>query len=284
MSAINNLLAGLIDYAGVFPPASLDMHTAVRNYLEYRGGAYAGALGRFVVSLDRFPYLWDAAGEYVRGLRLSMVAGQDADWDELRRLLDKGYLIESIEIKVSHPDEVERLSECIPAGVRPYFEVPLQRADPELLEAVAAARARVKVRMGGVFAGAFPSTRMVAGMLAELAGRGLAFKATAGLHHPVRARHRLTDAPGSPSTKMHGFFNLACAAAVVYFGGDVMEAQTVLDEEDCAAWTIAPEFLAWRGLCWSAEQLRTVRERFFEGFGSCSFAEPIRDLEAMGWL
>ena len=47
--ALQALLSGLIDYAGLFPPASLDLPTAMRNYQEYRVGEHAWMLGRFVV-------------------------------------------------------------------------------------------------------------------------------------------------------------------------------------------------------------------------------------------
>ena len=40
-TAIEALLAGLIDYAGLYPPASLDMRAAVENYRKYRGGKHA---------------------------------------------------------------------------------------------------------------------------------------------------------------------------------------------------------------------------------------------------
>src|SRR5712671_6218049 len=47
--ALHVLLNGLIDYAGLFPPASLDLPTAMRNYATYRAGEHAWMLGRFVV-------------------------------------------------------------------------------------------------------------------------------------------------------------------------------------------------------------------------------------------
>ena len=61
-TAIGTLLAGLIDYAGLYPPASLDMPSAVGNYLTYRRGPHAAALGRFVVGLDHIAALREAAG------------------------------------------------------------------------------------------------------------------------------------------------------------------------------------------------------------------------------
>ena len=35
MTAIETLLAGLFDYAGLYPPASLDLRSAANNYLGY---------------------------------------------------------------------------------------------------------------------------------------------------------------------------------------------------------------------------------------------------------
>ena len=46
-------LADLIDYAGLFPPADLDLAPAVRNFAAYRGGADAWMLGRFIVPAGR---------------------------------------------------------------------------------------------------------------------------------------------------------------------------------------------------------------------------------------
>ena len=56
-SAIETLLAGLIDYAGLYPPASLDMGSAVENYRAYRSGKHAFALGRFIVDINRMDEL-----------------------------------------------------------------------------------------------------------------------------------------------------------------------------------------------------------------------------------
>jgi hypothetical protein len=284
MSAIECLLADLFDYAGLFPPACLDMHSAVRNYLEYGCGFYAPALGRFVVDLDRFPYLWDAAGDYVRTLRLSLLAAADSDWSEVQRILDHGYCVEAIEIMPAAPADILRAAREIPPGPDVYFELPWNQQKMQMLDAIAAAGARAKVRMGGTQPDAFPSTKAVAELLKDLAGRRLAFKATAGLHHPVRRRYPLTNGPDSPTTTMHGFVNFTCAAALTYFGAESAELERLLDEEVSDAWRIEPDSIAWRSRQWSVSQLRTLRREFLIGVGSCSFTEPIRDLEALQWL
>ena len=284
MSAIYSLLTDLIDYAGLYPPTCLDMHAAVRNYLEYSHGPHARALGRFVVDVDRFPDLSEEAGDSIRGIRLSLIATPEADWNQLQRLLDEGYRIEAIEIKTADPVLIERSAKRIPAGPMLYVEVPMPAQSEELLEVAAAVGARIKVRMGGITTESIPATQAAADMLQALAVRRVSFKATAGLHHPLRSRHPLTGEPGSPVGMMHGFLNLASASALVYFGGETEGARRLLDEEDRAAWRITPDSIAWSSYHWSAAQLSTVRSEFMISFGSCSFVEPIRDLEALGWL
>lgn len=69
--SVRSALRGLIDYAGLFPPAQESMDDAVRHYAAYRRAAHQWMLGRFVVPasrLDEFAaavaaYLPDAHGE-----------------------------------------------------------------------------------------------------------------------------------------------------------------------------------------------------------------------------
>jgi hypothetical protein len=287
MTAIESLLAGLIDYAGLYPPAALDMHSAVRNYLEYSNGAHRRALGRFIIDLARFPYLWDAAGDYVRSLRLSVIAARDADWSEVHRLIDKGYVIESIEIKPGAPEEISTIAKLLPAALTAYFEIPFD-ASPKWFHAIEACGGRIKLRMGGIAADTFPSPKSVVTMLEEIARYRLVFKATAGLHHAFRGRHvvdcAVGKAPRDSTAVMHGFVNLACAAALLHFGAEGDEALQALEEEWPRSWQMTPEALAWGEYSWNGDELCEVRRQFFAGFGSCSFQEPIEELEAMGWL
>jgi hypothetical protein len=284
MKAIDCLLEGLIDYAGLYPPASLDKRSALKNYLSYARGKHAPALGRFLVDLNRLPELRQVAGDSMRGLRLSVIASPESVSESLQQFLDDGVPIEAIEIKTDRPSEIERIGQRIPAGLAAYIEVPIGFPNSELFRAILNAGARIKLRMGGLSAEAFPSTQVIANMLKALVGHRILFKATAGLHHPIRARHPLTNEPGSPVGTMHGFINLLCAAALLHFGGEAIEAKKVLDEEDPGVWHVTPADLGWRSHSWSADQLRMVRQQFFISFGSCSFSEPLHDLEVLGWL
>lgn len=283
ISAIGSLLAGLIDYAGLYPPAGLDMRAAVRNYLAYRRGAHAEMLGRFIVNIDRIGELRSAAGVDLRKIKLSVILSTYADFDRISALANEGVPVESVEMKIGSISEIARVGDILPAKIDKYFELAAGSVETATLEAIAAAGVRVKLRMGGLVAESFPSAASVARMLMSLAQHGLGFKATAGLHHPIRSRHPFTYAADSPAGWMHGFVNLACAAALIHFGGSSEEAEALLEEQDPAAWRVAPDGIAWRSHFWNSDLLSQSRKKLIS-FGSCSFEEPIRDLEALGWL
>jgi hypothetical protein len=282
MNAIDAALSELIDYAGLYPPAALEMRTALGNYLSYRAQNHAGMLGRFIVDLARLNELREAACEAVADLRLSVIASADDDFSAIAKQRSAGLRIEAVEIKCDAPLKMARISEPLPAEVECYFEIPIAQGCSSALDAIAAVGARAKLRMGGLVPEVFPEPSQVAERLYLLADRGVAFKATAGLHHPLRSRHQLTYAADSPIGMMHGFVNLLCAAAAVLFGSATRDVERILEEQDPAAFHVTAEAIGVHGSRWTAEQVREVRQ-FFTGFGSCSFTEPIQDLEALGW-
>jgi hypothetical protein len=283
MTAIQAALTGLIDYAGLYPPAALDMRTAVRSYLAYRKQEYAWVLGRFIVELARLDELRETAGDALGEMRLSVIAPADADLSVIRERRNCGFRIEALEIKCDAPLRIARICEHMPPDVECYFEVPIAQACTNTIDAIATVAMRAKLRMGGVVPEAFPTARQVAERVHLVADRGIAFKATAGLHHPVRSRHRLTYAADSPHGMMHGFMNMLCAAAVIRSGATIDDAVRVLEEEDAAALHVSDETIGAHERRWTTEEIREVRQ-FFVGFGSCSFIEPIQDLQALGWL
>src|SRR5579875_1225219 len=136
-----------------------------------------------------------------------------------------------------------------------------------------------KLRTGGLTPDAFPEADEVARFLVSCAEARVAFKATAGLHHPLRSVQKLTYEPESASAWMHGFINLFVAAVVAYFGAGLEEVRAVLLEESPSAFAWSPAALTWHGKRFSTDQIREVRQRFAISFGSCSFTEPVDDLK-----
>jgi hypothetical protein len=235
------LLEHLIDYAGLFPPAALSMQDAVRNYARYRDGEYAWALGRFVVLQAR-------AKEVPAEFPLSIL-GVD-------------------EVKAGTEEEVAHF----PPDV--YVEI----ADIRLLDAIKAHGQRAKIRTGGITPDAFPAVGNVAEFLRACKAKSVAFKATAGLHHPLRCVKPLTYEPNAPTGTMHGFLNVFLAAALLD------HAEAILAETDPRAFAFDDDKASWRGHTVTTQALRTMRREFATSFGSCSFEEPINDLKELGWL
>lgn len=282
MTAVDTMLAGLIDYAGLYPPASLDMRSAVENFGHYRGRPHRKILGRFIVDLERIDELRAAAGSRP-DLELSVILAQPTSAGALAELLDQGLRIRAIEYKAATPRRLEEFTRNLPGRIQAFVEIPFGPIDAGLFHAISDAGACVKLRMGGVVAESFPTSAAVARMLAAISEANLPFKATAGLHHPLRSRHPFTYAHDSPCGWMHGFINLLGATALIHRGAESAEAERALEEHDPHAWTLSPHALAWRGHSWPAELLSDIRKKFVS-FGSCSFEEPIHDLEALAWL
>jgi hypothetical protein len=66
--------------------------------------------------------------------------------------------------------------------------------------------------------------------------------------------------------------------------GDAGRAREILDESQAAAFRLVDAGIQWREALISWNELRRAREELALSFGSCSFEEPIRDLQHMGWL
>jgi hypothetical protein len=120
--------------------------------------------------------------------------------------------------------------------------------------------------------------------MAACAAAGVPWKATAGLHHPVRAEHPLTYEPAGPRAVMHGFLNVFAAAAFARAGAPLADVEAVLREEDALAFHLDDDVLVWRHLRVSAADVKRTRRDFATSFGSCSFAEPVADLRALAVL
>ena len=290
MSAAEVLLTRIVDYAGLFPPAALDMETAVRNYQRYLGGDEAWMLGSFVVPAARlreFAQVFDrvCCGEQENPWTLSVVcAAERADEVRVVEEFQEGALfIASLECRAADARLTEAALAALPPSRRRYVEFPTPRA-AEILPVLDANGARAKIRTGGLTPETIPGPEAVVQFLLACAEAGVAFKATAGLHHPVRGLHALTSDAASQRTTMHGFLNVFLAAALAYFGAGEEALLKTLSEASPGAFRIDDDVISWHEHELISDQLEQVRRNFAISFGSCSFAEPVRDLKEMRWL
>ena len=123
--------------------------------------------------------------------------------------------IYTVELKAGSPRDVSHAADLLDRRFDTYMEVPSPAAAGDILAAIAGTKAKAKVRTGGVTREAFPSSADVVGFIAGCVAHGVAFKATAGLHHPWRNEYPLTYAPDAPCGTMFGFLNVLLSAAAL---------------------------------------------------------------------
>src|SRR5919107_178172 len=222
MKSIHILLRDSIDYAGLFPPAGLDMAAAVANFARYRRGPDSWALGRFVLPVSRISEFEAVAQSHLSaprghpGWRLAALLGPaiDTDLAEVAAFNSRynstalPIVVDSLELKASSVSAIEASMRRIPPHLQAYIEIPIDGDPRDLISALAHAGGRAKVRTGGVTPDAFPTSSDLIRFMATCLRAGIPFKATAGLHHPLRAEYKLTYAADSPRGRMFGFLNL----------------------------------------------------------------------------
>jgi hypothetical protein len=300
MKSILALLSHSIDYAGLFPPAGLDMKSAVGNYATYLEAADVWMLGRFIVPVLRLDEFESVAVELFprdvnpRVWHLSVLSDADLG-DGVKKIADfnKRYgaapdsgraIIDTIEVKVSTADEIQAALDVTPKAFDVYCEIPIKDEPNQLIAAIQKVGARAKVRTGGITHDAFPTTADLARFIARCVNAGVAFKATAGLHHPIRSTYKLTYEKNSPTGMMFGFLNLLLASAFIYDGMNADHAVQLLEEQSRENFRFDDEGMMWRGKKLTSEKIMQARQRVIASFGSCSFQEPVQDLKLMGLL
>ena len=300
MASLRSFLSGIIDYAGLFPPAALDMRSAVRNYAEYRAGADRDLLGRFVIPSSRLGEFAEASrGMLERGAGsvpwcLSVLVGDDVA--EARRAVleftsshmstaDAGHsLCDAVEMRARDEQQMIEVVKAFPRPLHQFFEISLEPGFERMLEVVGARRASAKLRTGGVTPDAFPSSETIVRVVAACNELGLAFKATAGLHHPLCGTYPLTYATDAPRATMYGYVNLFLGSAFIRKGIAEREACAILEESSADGFSFRESGVSWRGNELNRDDLRMTRSRLFLSFGSCSFREPVDEARELGLI
>ncbi|HET9392872.1 MAG TPA: hypothetical protein VFO29_05045 [Candidatus Rubrimentiphilum sp.] len=305
-AAARAAFTGLIDYAGLFPPAQLDMKEAVAEYGAARMSPNAWLLARFIVPESRLAEFLDQRAE-LDGERFPLSVIVDAGDDPrawfgrvqsalegIAKLQSAGIRVEALEaalppllsLRETYDATIGQYAAAVAqAGLRDlpsFIEVPRNDRRRDLLPGAIAAMHRhrlgAKLRCGGLNADAVPPVLDVATFLVEARDEGVAFKATAGLHHPIRGYN---EASGFV---MHGFLNLLVAAVLAKSGASLDELVAVLEDDDETQFRLNSDTLHWKALAFTAESIAETRAQSFAGYGSCSFDEPLSDLRSLGMI
>ena len=311
-----NLLDGILDYAGIFPPARLPIDQAWARFLDHRSADDGWLLSRFVCPATRLDELEVLLGNVADGQSppaLSILGrggntldefleGTDQDAAAIRGFLSRNtglITADAFEVKLPQAGGValavekawRRLTDEGSTPVTPYFEVSLLGDWRPRLPAAAAAvrdtdrgatapnRVGLKIRCGGLSAEEVPEPMAIAATIATCRATDIPLKATQGLHHPFR--HHDPDL----GTTVHGFINLFVASALSQAHDlPVTQLTEIVAEEDPDAFIFESEELGWRDHVASAEEVAVAREKALTSFGSCSFSEPRDDLRNLNLI
>jgi hypothetical protein len=323
-TSVRALLEGVLDYAGMFPPAQLPLNEACQRYRRYcespegwmlgalvcpetqlpglRGVLARGELPAIPVAVATVLHAADDAGSLrTEGeLQLSRALVQqgstvsvecrlpDAAWVHprtaltmLARLLDLVF-----DFPAWRPAERQRFSVWVEVPLRPG---PWTRAGADPLGTAlqwlgdAPARFdvpwRLKFRTGSLDPADIPTCRELATAIVGCRQVAVPWKATAGLHHPLRR------GDGAIGAHAHGFLNLLLASVLgAVHQLDVAQTVEVLSLQRMRDVEFHDDALRWQQHQVSVEQIRQARRAAMASFGSCSFDEPVAALRQLRLL
>ncbi len=315
-------LDGLIDYAGLFPPAELALEPALDLYGRYRTGPDAWMLGRFLIPAAR---LADAE---------PLIAGVEGDAPVRFSVLGAARPAPAAPAPAGVPPDPALAwlsdAEAVIAVARGFerrlhsravcdafeFRLPVALAlDPDALAGVLGAlaprlgdegRAAVEIPFLADAGTPEPAAYAIDEANGRLGRDAFAAKLRCGgegVPSPGALASALTAArragvPTKATAGLHHPLRHATASGpdapgfVNVFGGAILAAvhdlaaddlAEILDSRDPAEWTLG-DTLGWRSLSARPEQVETARARTALGYGSCSFDEPREDLRALDWL
>lgn len=250
------LYSALVDDAGLFPPTSLHMEEALARYQRDLERGNPVLTHRFLCPASRIDRL---RGKDYRPRRIGLIV----DTPELPAFDDLP--VDIVEISLPDGESVAELADRLglPDGVRLFVEVG-SRA-PGLGVGDVPEGVGLKVRCGGLTAEAFPPVEHLGTFIKFCVGRGVPFKATAGLHHAVR------HFDPSLGVDRHGFLNLLLAVCESVEGRDPMPALRATDVGQLTR------------LAQDVPEETAERARWFlVSYGSCSTSTPVEDLRALG--
>jgi hypothetical protein len=308
--ALRALLEGVVDYAGLFPPARLPLAEAARNYAKHRRSDDAWMLGRFVAPAlqlrDFAAVVSRAPGEHVSwplialGPRCdTMVEWNTAIIDHFRRCDEFGdrhgelatisvmefVLPAELASLPARANDIGRLIDVLLMqidGARTNVANVFLEAPP--CPAASAIRQEIVNEIGNRRRGA---TSL--GLKIRTGGlTAAAFPSTEELAEVIRlcengavawkATAGLHDPLPQEFEEMgawkHGFLNVLVATALAHSAGlDLATIGEILLERSASQFSFTNEGLSWRGCRATVAQVQASRGRF-TSFGSCSFDEP----------
>lgn len=275
-------LQELIDYAGTFPPAGLSLSQALANFRQYQQGLAPSMLGRLICAGSALASLSELL-QPADNLLLSVLLSQPEEValvEEFHARVNKSVRVDTVETAWNEqaPKWADRWN------YRLFFEVGSDAAaEAARMCAPQSARLCLKLRTGSVKPEGIPSPEAVVAFLQAAHQSRVGYKFTAGLHHARPGDYALTYEANSPRGCCYGFsslFGLAC----LHWHGRLNDDQLLQGLRAQAVTQVDAGGLICQEAHCSAEEIAEYRRLGGRSFGSCSFEEPLQELQEMGWI
>jgi hypothetical protein len=301
-ASLRALLEHAIDYAGMFPPCSLDLEPSLNNQAQYVRSVEAWMLNAFVLPVGQFDAAKRILSDFdpLHPLRVSALGPRTENAAAFGEMFEKTAaairslaahnvdLISVDQLEMFLPEDVDldllKETHSMIGDLPAFWEAPAERAErtiallAEFNSDADTPTFGYKLRTGGVTADAFPTSAEIAKALVVPLTHQVPIKFTAGLHHPIR---QFRD---EVQTKMHGFLNvLGAAVLAAEHKWDEKQIAAMLDDEDAKSFSFDNDSFSWRKWKIDIKRLKD-RRKFVTSFGSCSFDEPREDLRALNLL
>ncbi|MGM0587978.1 MAG: hypothetical protein ACQETE_06175 [Bacteroidota bacterium] len=316
-SSLRAFMSGLIDYAGLFPPAKLSLDESIRNFAKYRSEEDAWMLSRFIIPAGKLNEL-RAYGELLNTSTpfdfsvISQAADTLQSFREavatsaeqilsLHDQLEPNVLTGALEVKL--PIEAiiegkETSSQALQTLVDQMAEhqaLPKQvYCEPKFTEnwrseipAVMAAISEVNDRTDQV---ALAFKLRCGGVEAHLfptveqvaAVLYQAREKNVAMKCTAGLHHPIRHYSDSVGTKMHGFFNVF-GAGLLGYAHDLAEEEVahIIRDEDPSQFKFTGSMFSWADMDISEDEIAELRKTALHSYGSCSFDEPREDLDEL---
>ena len=319
LQTVQTLLSGIVDDAGLFPPAGLSLENALHAYARYRAAPGAWLLARFlcpVAQLDELTPLCERLFTPEAPCRLAVIGAQHPlspeflldvrALDQFNRTSGARTTVEALEVRIPRetidewdPDVVaeglnvaaSRLLEHHFGTIEVFLE-PIFGGDwNESVRRVVAALQRHDQEHGTPTPGRIAFKLRTGGTHAAafptVAQVAFALNACRDAEVPLKftggLHHALRCRDATLGVDVHGFLNLFLAGTLLLARGvDEPTLQAILDERDIAEFTFTDPEIRWHDLHVTAEELETARRELTLSFGSAYFEAVRAELKTLG--
>ena len=303
LESVYCFLQKLIDYAGLFPPADLEIKTSLENYAKYIQSKDKWMMSKFIVpvsSLNDITYniikMFSEKYPIILSIISNDIYNDIESIKKFSQINSKTIIFSTYESQVldisrfsTNLLDIYKLSEREGLRLESFYEIlsddnwvsKMNETVSIISKFNTECKTNIgfKLRCGGVKSHMFPVVENIGHAIIACRDANVPMKFTAGLHHPVS---RYSE---SVKTKMYGFLNIFVGGMIAHkFNLKNEQLKEILLDENPKNFIFDTNGLHWKSYSISNIEIAKYRKESFISYGSCSFNEPREDLKKLGLL